>query len=136
MKQTFSFLIVSFLILNMFSSEYISISQSHAIDSNKNSNSIRKNCPCDDGYSEVKVKLMKRKRPPRYIKITGEDIIKLSSDIKTIEDIPKEAMTEIKENVSRYKGCIVFLDMKDLYASDMFPSRKIGELYYYFGICK
>ena len=90
------------------------------------------NCPC----KEIQLYLMESKKPPSWFKLGGEDIINLPNNIKTMPAVPQTTIDQIKKRVTKANGCIVFLDLRDYYGSNMFPMRKKDQLYYYWGTCK
>ena len=90
------------------------------------------NCPCE----EIQLYLMESKKPPSWFQIGGEDIIDLPSNITSISEIPQTTKDKIKKRVIKANGCVVFLDLRDYYGSNMFPTRQNQELYYYWGTCK
>ncbi len=90
------------------------------------------NCPC----SEISLYLMEEKDPPKWFKLEGEAILELSSKVVNLEMIPSTTLDKIKQRVKDANGCVVFVDMRDYYGSDMFPVRKKNEVYFYWGKCK
>jgi hypothetical protein len=90
------------------------------------------NCPC----REVSIYLMEDKNPPSWLNLEGEGVLDLSNKVKTIEDLPELTLAKIIENVQKVNGCVVFIDLRDYYGSEMFPMRKIDKVYFYWGKCK
>ncbi|MBL1279352.1 MAG: hypothetical protein COA33_003730 [Fluviicola sp.] len=90
------------------------------------------NCPCE----EVSFYLMEEKEPPAWFNIEGEDIFKLSGKIDSIDEIPQNVVVKIQNRVKKVNGCVVFIDLRDYYGSEMFPKREKDEVYFYWGKCK
>lgn len=90
------------------------------------------NCPCE----EVSVYLMEEKEPPIWFNLVGEDLMNLTSDVQTMEQIPTKVLDKMKSRAQEAGSCVVFVDLRDYYTSSMFPVRTINKVYFYWGTCK
>jgi len=84
-------------------------------------------------WEKVELRNMETKKPPRKFKMCGEGIINIHVGVKSTVDLNAGEIEEIKKRAAKYGGCVVFVDFKDFYGTDM---RKKNKLYFYFGYFK
>lgn len=96
----------------------------------------KQKCDINDikDLDKVEIRKMENGRnTPKNFTLKGEAFVKVHGTIKSLDDLNKIEMAEIKMLAAKYQSCVVYVDLSEFYNDPKSKFWRKGEIYYYFG---